>query len=165
MAIATQNANLVRQKAYNAVYGQGTTTLPVSPYHFYAIKALFLHLAANKGNPDLQFIPYSATQVTTNLGYSPAVGAARVYAFYAKGARTSGTTAAFLSLHDAADNSATTSTVDTVKFNLTGQSYLAVHPDGFLLTTELTISCATAVGGSTESSAADAANGFVIVGS
>lgn len=163
MAIATANANLARQKAYNAVYGQGTTTLPVSPFHFYALKALFLHLAANKGNPDLQFIPYSAAQITTNGGYSPDIDAALIYAWYVKGVRTSGTTAAFVALHDATDNSATTTTVLTTKLNATGQSALSVYPDGFRLATELTISSATAVGGATESSAADAAVGFVIV--
>lgn len=75
MALATQNANLVRQKAYNAVYGTGTGTATnsVSPHHFYAIKALFLHLAANKRNPDLQFVAYTAEQATANGGFSPDV--------------------------------------------------------------------------------------------
>lgn len=164
MAIALVNANLVRQKAYNAVYGAGTAARPVSPYHFYAVKALFLHLACNKNNPDLQFIPYTAAQIVTDGGYSPDVDACRVYAFYGRGQRTTGTTASFVSIHDATDNTATTTTIATTRLNLTGQSFFFVYPDGFPIATELTLSAATTVGGPTESAAADAAAGFVIIG-
>lgn len=166
MALTTQNANLVRQKAYNAVYGSGTGTATntVSPYHFYAIKALFLHMAANKGNPDLQFVPYSAEQAVTNLGTSLVGGACTLYAWFGKARRTSGTTASFQAIHDAADNSATTTTVDTALIKLTGNQFLFVHPNGVAIATDVVISAATAVGGATESSAADATDGFVIVG-
>jgi hypothetical protein len=166
MALVTQSAGLVRQKAYNAVYGAGTGTVTnsVSPYHFYAIKALFLFLAANKGNPDLQFIPYSTAQATVNLGTDLVGAACTLYAWFGKGARTSGTTASFQALHDAASNAATTTTVDTVLVDAVGAQFLIVHPNGKAITTGLTISAATAVGGATESTATDATTGFVIVG-
>lgn len=166
MPLTTQNANLVRQKAYNAVYGTGTgtSTNSVSPYHFYAIKALFLHFAANKLNPDLQFAAYTAEQATTNLGTSLIGGASTLYAWYGKARRTTGTTASFQAIHDAADNSATTTTVDTVKIAAVGQQFLIVHPNGVALATDAVISAATAVGGATESAAADATDGFIIVG-
>jgi len=164
MAVSTQNANLVRQKAYNAVYSPlGTTTSAISPYHFYAIKAFFLHWAANKGNPDLQFIPFTAEQAVTNLGTDLTTGAGTLYVWFAKARRTTGTTAAFVALHDAADNSATTTTLATQKINATGQQYILVHPNGVPFATSLAISSATAVGGATESATADAADGFVIV--
>lgn len=167
MALATQNANLVRQKAYTAVYSAlkvGTTTAQ-SPYHFYAIKALFLHLAANKGNPDLQFIPYAAEDIATGTtGYNPDVDACKVYAFYIAGRRASATTVAFISLHDATTNGATTTTIATQRLNLTGQQALFVWPDGFPIATDITIASADAVGGSTETTAALAADGFVIIG-
>lgn len=164
MALSTANANLARQKAYNAVYGTGTTTRPVSPFHFYAVKALFLHLAVNKGNPDLQFIPYSAEQITANGGYSPDVDACKLYAWFIRGRRTSGTTASFQDLHDATTNGATTTTVATQLLNATGQTAFFFWPDGFPIATEVTLAAATAVGGPTESSAADASDGFIIVG-
>lgn len=164
MAIATVNANLVRQKAYNAVYGAGTTALPVSPCHFYLVKAVFLHLAANKGNPNLQFIPYSTADITTNGGYSPDVDACSVYMWYGRAARSSGTTASFQSIHDATTNGATTTTIATQLINAAGQSFFFTWPDGFPLATELTIAAADAVGGATESSAADATDGFVVIG-
>lgn len=166
MALTTESAGRVRQKAYEAVYGTGTgtSTDTVSPYHFAGIKAFFSHWAANKLNPDLQFIAYTAEQATTNLGTSLVGGACTLYVWFVKGRRTSGTTAAFEALHDAADNSATTTTVNTVKLNLAGQQALIVHPNGFIIATDVVISSATAVGGATESTAANADDGFVIVG-
>ena len=166
MALNTQNANLVRQKAYNAVYGAGTgtTSNSVSPYHFYAIKMFFLHWAANKGNLDLQFIPYSTAQATTDGGIDLVGAACSLYVWYGTAARTTGTTASFQAIHDAATNGATTTTVWTAKINAVGQSFLISNPNGQALATGCTISAATTVGGATESTAADATNGFVIVG-
>lgn len=159
MALTTQSANLVRQKAYNAVYGTGA-----SPFHFYAIKQLFLHLAANKGNPDLEFKAYGTGDATANGGTDLIGAACTLYAWYGKAARTTGTTASFQAIHDAADNSASTTTVWTAKIDKTGQSFLFVEPNGRALATGCTISAATAVGGATESSATDATAGFILVG-
>lgn len=174
MALATQNANLVRQKAYNAVYGTGVGvgTSPfasdsVSPYHFYAVKALFLHLAANKGNPDLQFIPYTAEQATTNAGYSPDVDAHTLYAWFGKARRTSGTTAAFETLLDGtagADSDAVTTQITAQRIRLTGQQFFFVWPNGFIMATDLVITSTTTLGGATESTAANSTDGFVIIG-
>jgi hypothetical protein len=164
MALVTQSAGLVRQKAYNAVYGGGKTASKISPFHFYAIKAFFIHMAMNKQNPDLQFLPFTSEQAVTNLGVDLVGAASTLYYIFAVGRRTSGTTAAFLSLNDAADNSATTATVFTSRFNASGQSVQVCYPDGLALATGAAISAATTVGGPTESSAADGADGFVIVG-
>lgn len=172
MALSTANANLARQKAYNAVYGSGTdnvhaaspTDRRVSPYHFYAVKSFFLHMAANKGNPDLQFIPYSAEQITTNGGYNPDVDACHLYMWFIRGRRASGTTASFQDLHDATTNGATTTTVATQLLNAAGQTAMFVWPDGFPIATDITLAAADAVGGATESAAADASDGFLIIG-
>lgn len=169
MALATQNANLVRQKAYNAVYGTGTgtTTNSVSPYHFYAIKALFLHLAMNKGNPDLQFIPYTAEQATTNAGYSPDIDAFTLYAWFGKARRTSGTTAAFEAILDGSagsDSDAVTTHISIHRIRATGQSFLEVWPNGYAFATDLVITSNTLVAGVVESSAANSTDGFLIVG-
>lgn len=159
MAFTAQSAGLVRQKAYNAVYGTAT-----SPFHFYAVKMFFLHMAANKGNPDLQFRAYSTAEAIVNNGTDLIGGACTLYAWYGKAARTTGTTDSFQALHDATTNGATTTTVWTAKINLTGQSFFIAEPNGRAIATGLTISAATAVGGATESAAADATTGFVIVG-
>lgn len=162
--VVTQNANQVRQKAYAAVYGTSKTGKLVSPYHFYSIKALFLHLAMNKGNPDLQYIPYGTADITTNGGYQPlGAGACTLYAWYGLAQRTTSVTASFQAIHDASDNSATTTTIATQLINLKNQSFMFVWPDGMPIATEVTISAATAVGGATESTASDATAGFLIV--
>lgn len=166
MALSTTNANIARQKAYNAVYatGTGTSTNTVSPYHFYAIKAFFLFWAANKGNLDLQFIPYTAEDATTDGGVDKVGAASTLYVWYGKARRTTGTTASFQAIHDAATNGATTTTVVTALVKATGNQFLVVEPNGIALATGCTISAATAVGGATESTAADASDGFIIVG-
>lgn len=168
MALATQNANLVRQKAYNAVYGTGTGTATnsVSPHHFYAIKALFLHLAANKRNPDLQFVAYTAEQATANGGFSPDVDAHTLYAWFAKGRRTSGTTAAFETVLDGVSglDSAVTTQVTVQRTRAVGEQWLIVWPEGYAMATDLTIHSTTTLAGVTESTAANSTDGFFIIG-
>lgn len=168
MAIATQNANLVRQKAYNAVYGTGTgtTSNSVSPYHFSAVKALFIHLAMNKGNPDLQFIPYTAEQAITNAGYSPDVDACTLYAWFGKARRTSGTTAAFEALLDGtagSDSDAVTTHIAIHRIRAAGQSFFDVWPDGYAIATDIVVTSNTLVAGVLESTAANSTDGFLII--
>lgn len=162
MALATQNANLVRQKVYSFVYGKGTTTNPMSPGHFYAVKALFLHLAANKSNPDLQYVPFTASQIVVNGGYTASVTACTLYAFFGRARRTTGTTASFIAMHDAVDNNSAAILANHI--NATGQSFLNLYPDGKPFATDITVSAATTIGGATESSATDAVDGFYVVG-
>ena len=157
MALTVQDGVLVWQKVSKALLG-------ANPASQAAFRDLKNYMTTQGGNPQLQFIPYTAAQATTNLGTSLVGGACTLYGWYEKNARTSGTTAAFSALHDAADNSATTTTVVTRKFNATGQQFAYVDSVGHACATDVVISSATAVGGATESSAANAGNGFVIVG-
>ena len=166
MALSAESAGLVRQKAYNAVYGTGTgtSTNTVSPYHFYAIKAFFLHWAANKKNTDLAFKAYSAEDATTAGGTDLVGAACTVYAWFVKGRRTTGTTAAWEQLQDAAGNSTTTAQVASVRLNVTGDQALFVWPNGVIMATGANISSTTINAGSVESSAANSSDGFVIAG-
>ncbi len=157
MALTVQDANLVWQKVKIA-------TANANPAAQNALAELKKYLAGPKRNPNLQFIPFTAEQAVTNLGTSLSIGASKIFAVYMKGRRTSGTTASFFAIHDAADNSASTTTTVSQKFNVTGQEAVYVNPNGFQLTTEAVVSAATAIGGATESSAADACDGFVIAG-
>jgi hypothetical protein len=162
MALTTQTSNKVWQKVKAALLGQGATApTPAAQEAFLDLKK---YLAQQKGNVDLQFCVYAAEDAILNNGTSLVGGACTIYGIYAKGRRTSGTTSAFLAIHDAADNSATTTTLVTSRFKAAGQEFVGLYPSGLAAATDVVISCATAVGGSTESSAADAADGFVIVG-
>ena len=73
------------------------------------------------GNPQLQFVAYTAAQAIVNLGTDLIGGASTLYGWYAKANRTTGTTASFQAIHDATDNSATTTTTVT----RTIQSFIA----------------------------------------
>lgn len=157
MALATENANLVWQKVRAAL-------ADANPAVQEMFKDLKLYLASQKYNPNLQFIPFSEAQAIANLGTSLVGGACTLYAVYVKAARTSGTTAAFFAIHDAADNAATTTTIITNRIKATAQFYANVMPHGIAIATDVVVSCATAVGGATESTTPDGVNGFVIVG-
>lgn len=157
MALTVQDGVQVWQKVKNALVGANPATQN-------AFRVLREYLATQGGNPQLQFIPYTAAQAIVNNGTSLVGGACTLYGWYAKGARVTGTTASFQALHDAADNTATTTTVATAKMNITGNQFALVEPTGFIVATDLVISAATAVGGATESAVADASNGFILVG-
>lgn len=165
MALVTQSAGLVRQKAYNTVYGNGTTTLPNSPYNFYAIKALFLHLAANKGNPDLFYknIDGAASSSDGGAGASTILvdAACTLYAVFL---RKRGATETVFKGSNNATTAATDGTQD-LAFALTAAgTELVVYPDGRALSAGLTVTQNTTRTGSTLTLLANRIDGFVIVG-
>ncbi len=159
MALVTESGNKVWQKVKN--YLSANNANPAAQGAFSDLKAW---LAQQKRNPDLQFIPYTAEQATTDTGVDLVGAACTVYGFYAKGRRTTGTTSSFVAIHAAATNGATTTTLITTRFKAVSQEFSWVSGFGLACETGLTISAATAVGGATESTTADAADGFVIVG-
>src|SRR6185312_7976951 len=91
-----------------------------------AFDGLKRFLAQQRRNPQLQFIAFTAEQATTNLGTDLVGAACTIYGLYAKGRRTSGTTASFLAIHAAADNSATTTTLITKRFKVKDQQFCYV---------------------------------------
>lgn len=159
MALTTQAGNLVWQKVQNALKAANA-----NPAQQGAFADLKVYIAQQKRNPDLQFIPFSAEQIVTDTGFQAADVACTLYGIWAKGRRTTGTTSSFFAAHAAATNGATTTTVSTARFKASGQEFAFVDGNGLAVETALTLSAATAVGGATESSAADACDGFVIVG-
>lgn len=158
MALSLQDSILTWQKVAKALAG-------ANPANAAAFRELKTYIVTQGGNPQLQFIPYTAEQVVTNTGFQAADAAGSLYGLYAKGRRTTGTTSSFLALHAAADNAATTTTIVTTRFKAVGQAMAAVYPAGLAVETAFTLSAATTVGGATESSAADAADGFILIGS
>lgn len=170
-ALSTTGANIARQKAYNTVYGTGTVVTgaspsPNTPYNFYAIKALFLHLACNKGNPDLQFVPFGDADITAATGYSPITGAHTLYAVYAKSRTAPATGSAFL-VNDA--NAPTGHTgVTTIKvmtqFSTGNQSFVWVNGNGIAMANTLSIASVTKAQTGTASATGDGGDGFCIIG-
>lgn len=158
MALSLQDGVQVWQKVKNALAG-------ANPAHVAAFRVLREYLATQGGNPQLSFLPYTAAQITTGGGVALTDAACTLYGVYGKGARTSGTTQAFFQLFNQADNTASTTLIlYGTQLNAAGQSFAATFPTGIPFSTSLTAASDTTVAGATESSAADACNGFVIVG-
>lgn len=167
MAVSTESAGRVRQKAYQAVYAFGTgqtASTNCSPYLYYSLKALFLHLAANKGNPDLQYVNVDGTLSSSDGGNSASQvlvnGACTLYAVYL---RKTGTTEVVFKLSNNASTAATDGTQDGAIALTAAGSVVEVYPDGRALSTGLTVTENTTRTGSTLTLKANRADGFVIV--
>lgn len=168
MALTTQNANLVRQKAYATVYSSvsgSTTTDPISPFNFYAIKDLFLNFAINKGNPDLQYINidgiFSSSDGGANASQVLVASACTLYAVFLK---KTGTTETIFKWTNNATTATTDGTQDGAQALTVVGSELVVYPDGRALSSGLTVTENTTRTGSTLTLKANKIDGFVIVG-
>ena len=161
MALSLQSANLVRQKV--KLYQNFTAA------EFGALKAFFLYWSTNKRNADLQYIPFSNITsadpgICQATGYSPIGGVtSTVHVFYVKNDGTGDGTDSFVSLHNNTTNTNVDLAYVTGMISDDNESFLYINPKGLAFGTDLTISAATTNGGQTESAAANAGNGFVIV--
>lgn len=167
MALTTQNANLVRQKAYATVYSSatGTSSDPISPFNFYAVKDFFLHMAINKGNPDLQYINIDGTFSSSDGGNNASqVLVASACTLYLVFGVKRGATETILKGSNNATTAGTDGTQDTAFAATVVGSFIEVYPDGRALSSGLTITENTTRTGSTLTLKANRIDGFVIVG-
>ena len=164
MSLSLQNANLVRQKTYMFERNPGV---------FYELKALFLHLAANRGNPQLQIVNVDGTSLASDGGATTpqvvANVACNMYAIYLK---KFGSTQTWFKLND----SATTVTGNgtdtmTIALNTTDQAgdtskfeYLWTYPMGYTFANGISITEQTTATGTTQTLKANRADGFIIIG-
>lgn len=167
MAITIESAGRVRQKAYSTVYASatGTSADPISPFNFYALKDFFLHWAANKGNPDLQYInvdgTYSSSDGGNNASQVLANAACTLYVVFLKKV---GTTESIFKWTDHASTAGTAGTQDGAIAQTAVGSVLEVYPDGRALANGLTVTENTTRTGSTLTLKANRQDGFVIIG-
>lgn len=160
----TESAGRVRQKAYLAVYSNGTSTVPNSPFNYYAIKALFLHIAANKGNPDLRYVNIDGLVNSSDGGNTAdqilVDGPCTLYAVFLK---KRGATETIFKGTNHASVAGTNGTQDLAFALTVAGTELIVYPDGRALSTGLTVTEDTTRTGSTLTLAANRIDGFVIV--
>ena len=168
MALATQSANLVWQKVNKALAN-------ASPAAQDAFKALKVVLANQKGNPDLQFLSWTASGAlaasgtgamsSSTGGVAGIAGSGTLYGLYAKKTGT-GTTASFLTAHDATDNvTGTTQTLAVMKFTNVNDERFYIDPVGVVFLVDLTVSSTTTAAGTTETTGvSDSQGGFAIIG-
>jgi hypothetical protein len=131
---------------------------------FYELKALFLHLACNKGNPDLQLVnidgTFSSSDGGANANQIVLAGAATLYCIYLKKFGT------VLTVFKASDSATTavTATPTDIDLNVTtaAEEILLTYPTGHALTAGLTITENTTAAGSTLTLKANRLDGFAI---
>jgi hypothetical protein len=166
MALTTESAGRVRQKAYMSVYGNatGTSSNSNSPLNFYIFKQLFLHLAINKGNPDLAFKAvdgtYSSSDGGNNASQVLVDAACTLYAVFL---RKLGSTESIFKWTNHASTASTDGTQDGAIAQTAAGSVVEIYPDGRALSTGLTVTENTTRTGSTLTLKANRQDGFVIV--
>ena len=155
MALTLESAGKVRQK---------TRMYTLNPLVFQTLKAFFLYWATNKNNADLQLIPFDSTLICTDTGYSP-IGnvTSTVYFVYAKNAGSGDGTDSYIRIYNETANTTNTNAFITGLISDDNDTFMFVSPTGVVYGTDLTISADTGTDG-TESTATNAADGFVIVG-
>lgn len=161
-AFSFESAGRVRQKAFNAVLSldRGTTTASNSGA-YYVLKALFLHLAANKLNPNLQFLAFTEADADAAGGTNLATGTCNLYAAYVK--KVSAATDNTFFIYDDATND-TTAGDAKIGLDLAADEEiaLAIYPNGLAFADGVLVTQYSDGIGATDGS--DGGNGFVIVG-
>ena len=155
MAVTYESAGRVRQKARERVRGTGA---------FFALKAFFLYAATHLKNRDLALLPFDSASIDDATGQVLANAATTVYFVYAK-KRTGVDTDAYLVLFDDATDDAGGATDARLSIDLqTGEDEIIVwFPQGIDMAAGVVAKSYTDYDGTTDSSAGDAPDGFVIV--
>jgi hypothetical protein len=155
MAFSGESAVKTRQRAYE---------ITRSPGIFYILKAFFLHMAANKGNPDLQFLTYVAEDALGASGSVLLSGACRVYVLYGK--KTATAEDAYMELFDDATNDGTIGDQRVgLPFLEASEENIFVSPAGVSFATGVVAKLYTTLAGTTDTTSGAGVNGFVIIGS
>jgi len=152
MALSLEDINKVKQRCHDSLRKPGPGE---------ALRGLFKHMQ-QLGNPRLQLVPLDFTPGTDIV---VADAPCKLYALYLKKPVAS-TTAAWVKGSNHATTAAANGDIVTLLGGAGGggQEHCQTFNDGLQLSTGLTMASHTAVGGSTDSNAADAASGFAIIG-
>jgi len=153
MALSLQSANLVRQKAYNAVNG-------ANPQAYQALKAFFRYWSVSQANADLQFVPFAEADADDADGTGLLDAACKVHVFYTKKLAAATANTVKLFNHATADTSATDQTL-SLPLDAASQEAWQIYPTGFSHDTGVTVTQHTTIEGSSDGS--DGGNGFIIV--
>lgn len=166
MALALESASVVARKVKNYTTGL-STGVPTNKgsWAARAFDQFFQDWAANKGNADLQLVRYTGTSIEGASGEDTGIDAAhRVYAFYGK--KTATAEDVYIYLFDDATNDAGAGTDGRANLALleTGNEGFAFYPSGIPMVDGLVVKAYTDFDGTTDTTAAAAPNGFVIIG-
>ena len=168
-ATSFQDQNLVWQKVFQALAGQAQSGVSgaANPASLNAFRALKLQMATQKGNPQLQFVPYGEADIDAATGYAGPTGAFTLYGAWAKKSGT-GTTLAFNELRNGISGGTGASGVlVSMRFSGPGDENVFISPSGlpFSQTTGSLIFSVTAINGTTATTTdANSQHGFLVIG-
>lgn len=165
MALTTQSAGIVRQKAMTSA-SIVSGAVANAQCNYWVLKALFLHLSANKGNPDLKIVSLDGNATASDGGNTAdqvvSDSACTLYAIFAK---KTGSTATWLKLTNHGSTNTTNGGQDiSIRLTTAAESNLLIFPDGKAMGTGLVYTEDTTATGSTLNLLANRIDGFVIVG-
>lgn len=163
MAISLQSANLVRQKALQQIYAvaTGTTQGNGDPIALYALKAFFLNWS-QKGNADLQYVPFSEANADTSGGFALADAPCRLYFVYTR--KENSATDNYTKFYDDTSDDAGTDTdcrLTIPVFEALADAFFVSSP-GIPFAAGLVVTQHTTAEGETDGS--NGSSGFVIIG-
>ncbi len=154
MALTTESAGRVRTKAREYTR---------SPLILNSLKALFMYLSSYKKDTNLAFLPFDSTLIDDATGSVLCDAACTVYAVYGK-KRNTATDSYLVIFDDATDDAgAATDARIVLPFLVGNDEAFAVFPAGIAMGTGVVGKAYTDFDGTTDSSAGDAPDGFVIV--
>lgn len=126
-------------------------------------KAVKTWLSTQKGNPKLQFVPFS--DVTVDQVTAINSGGGTLYAAYAKKQNTA--TDAFLKINDSATVSGGAAGINTtvlLPLLVGGDEVMSAFYPGAIFATGFVVAAETTAAGGTDTTAGDGPNGFLIIG-
>lgn len=127
-----------------------------------------LFLATQAFNPNLQFVPFTDAQLTTAGGILLGSGTPRLYVIYIKKTGTTGVgtaTVSYVKFYDDATDD-TTAAHERIALPLlaAAEEVLYISPTAVAYASGITAGADTTIAGTTDTTAGDAGNGFIIVG-
>lgn len=125
-------------------------------------RALKAHLAQLKGNPQLQFIPFTEVQADVAGGTVLLSGASKIYGLYVK-KEAEGTDNMVLIYDDATNDGTAGDAIAALDLTLASEEAFAIYPNGYVAATGIVVTQYSDGIGATDGS--NGGNGFLIVGS
>ena len=153
MAITLEAANLVRQKARRYTR---------NPLVSYALKSFFSY-HSDRGNNDLQIVYVDDADMTGADGVVVADAAAVVYVAFVK-KRATATDSYFKLFDNATVDTTTTDQRLSMALLEASEDQIAVFPAGLTMATGIVATSHTNAQGTTDSTAGDSGDGFIILG-
>ena len=161
MALSLQDANLVRQKVYNALQSGGSNGPAKQRLWWVVAREWFRDHVSTRGNATLQFLPFAEADADAAGGTVLADAACKVYLFYVKklNASTENTVKLF---DDATDDTTAGDQTLSIILGAVNQESLQIYPTGFSHAAGVVLTQHTTIEGSTDGS--DGGDGFVVIG-